>query len=354
MHLEFRTYFKILFKITTTPQVYVNAALVGFFVCYLTAHYTPIPFIVPLFVQILVRSNVKYRQRHQRALVELPAQTEDPAFIMDMDGDVILSIGKTKQIFERYGIENIKQFIRKSDFDNIIKIAFKRHQPGDTSNQIESFSNHSLKWYEIKAEVTGMRYGDRSQKILVWFQDITQRKIYQLRLKDLLRYSDSLMTSLMQPMEPVMEYELLAVFLLKEYEAAFITRTDDQNNLKGYAFKTHEEKVVQSDLITVPHHSLAPIVISRKEKRVLFDEAGAYESAEQFLKRNPFEPVVLDFIGRPVRNFITYNEADFSIIAFNFRSGITAYEKEFFEILVNIYRNMMIAVDLKKELQKTS
>jgi len=78
-----------------------------------------------------------------------------------------------------------------------------------------------------------------------------------------------------------------------------------------------------------------------------------YHSKEAFLQKNPLDPVVLDFIGAPVRNFITYNEADISIIAFNFRSDINAYEKQFFEIVVNIYRTMVMLVDLKKEeLQK--
>ncbi|MCF6248945.1 MAG: hypothetical protein L3J69_16540 [Desulfobacula sp.] len=352
MKFEFKIYLEYALKEATAFQVYVSAALIGTVISFFTSNYSAIPFLVPLFVQILVRSNAKFRNRHQAALVELPAQTEDPVFIMDMQGKIILSTGKTLDLFKTHAISNIKEFINEEAFDDIINVAFSQDPIRGAQPSVEVFSNRSLKWYEIKAKVTGMRYGDKEQKILVWFQDISLRKIYHLRLRDLLRYSDSLIGSLEELVESGTEYEHLSAFLLKEYKAVFITRTDKENNLEGFVFKYDSQKIIKSEAITINKESLAPINVSRKKEQIISDDISFYHSKEAFLQKNPLDSVVLDFINAPIRNFITYNEADISIIAFNFRSRITAYEKQFFEIVVNIYRTMVIMVDLKKELRK--
>ncbi len=353
MKFEFKTYLKYAIKEAINFQVYIIAAGIGAIICFLTSHYSVVPFVVPLFVQILVRSNAKFRHRHQNALVELPAQTQDPVFIMDMQGKIVLSIGKTLDLFKKHAIGNINDFINEDAFDDIIRVAHSQ-DPYAANTSVEAFSPRSLKWYEIKAKVTGMQYGGKEQKILVWLQDISQRKIYYLRLRDLLRYSDSLIVSLEELVESGTEYEHLSSFLLREYEAVFITRADQKNNLEGYVFKQGSDRIIKSDVITINEQSPAPINISRKKKQIISDDISSYQSEEEFLQKNPLDPLVLDFIDNPIRNFITYNEADISIIAFNFRSRITDYEIQFFEIVVNIYRSMVMLVDLKKELHKSN
>lgn len=352
MKFDFFTYFEYIRKECLNYRVYLTAALIGAFICFLTDHYSVIPFLVPLGVQIIVRSNVKFRHRYKDALLELPSQTEDPAFIMDMEGKIVLSTGKTRAMFRKYGIRNIKAFINEASFKPILDLALHSDPNHTVDRSVETFSNTTLKWYEVKAQTTGLQYAGKDQKILVWFQDISFRKIYHLRLKDLLRYSGSLMTSLEEPVRQDKEYNHLAAFLLKEYEAVFITRTDDRQNLTGYVFKTDHHQMYQSDSITVSHESLAPINQSRMKKQILSNDMARYDSQEEFIENNPFDPVVLKFINGPIRNYITYNEADLSIIAFNFRSKITSYEKEFFEIVVNIYRSLVILVDLKNELER--
>lgn len=352
MKFEYNTYLKYITKESLSPLVYISAAVIGTIICFLTSNYTVIPYLVPLIVQIIVRSNVKYRNRHQEALLELPAQKEDPVFIMDIQGNIILSNGKTKDIFEKFAIKNIKEFINDESFLDIISISQFEEQSIAESNSIETFSNTTFKWYEVKAKTTGLTYGNQKENILVWFQDISLRKRYHLRLKDLLRYSDSLIGSLDNQLETDLEYKHLAAFLLKEYEAVFITRADVQSNLNGYVFKRDFQEMIQSEIITVGYESPAPIIISRKKKEILTNENLDYPDQGLFLKENPFDPSVLNFIGVPVKNYITYNEDDISVIAFNFRSQITAYEKEFFEIVINIYRSMVMLVDLKKAVKK--
>ncbi len=349
---EIKVYLEYAAKEATNFQVYASAAVIGTIICFFTNHYSAVPFIVPLLVQILVKSNVRFRNRHKDALLELPAQTEAPALIMDIQGNIVLSTGRTLDIFNQYAITNIKEFINEEAFEEIIHTAFSEDSAQTGSNSAEAFSPRTLKWYEIKSKTTGIRYGSKEQKVLVWFQDISLQKIYQLRLRDLLRYSNSLIDSLEQPLKPDAEYDHLSLFLLKEYEAVFITRADKENNLKGYVYKNTPDRVIKSDPITISSQSLAPINVSRKKAQIITADISSYDSTQAFLHDNPLDPAVLKFIEVPVRNFITFNEADISIIAFNFRSRITDYEKHFFKIVVNIYRTMVILVDLKKETRK--
>ncbi|MFH2057657.1 MAG: hypothetical protein ABIJ59_02010 [Pseudomonadota bacterium] len=353
INLKFKTYLEYAAKEMGNFRIYINAAVIGFIICFFTNNYSIVPFIVPLFVQIIARSNVKYRQRHISALVELPAQMEDPVFIMDIQGDIILSTGKTRNFFKKHSINNISGFIDQKALDNIIEMVFKDSQ-SPSMPSVEAYSNISQKWYEIKAKTTGIRYGQKDQKVLVWFQDISLRKTYDLRLRDLLRYSDSLILSIKDFVKAGSIFEHLSLFLLKDYQAVFITRTDEKKNLAGYVFKICSEKIQRSESIIIPKESLAPINISRKKSLIISDDISNYNSEEEFLHKNPLDPKVLNFIDVSIKNFITYNEADISIIAFNFKSPITTDEERFFEILVNIYRTMVMLVDLEQEHEKYS
>jgi hypothetical protein len=342
-------FFEYLLKETGKIQVYVTAGIIGCIICSLTDTYSVIPFIVPLLVQILVRSNARFRQRHESALVELPAQKDDPVFIMDMQGNIVLSVGKTKELFEKYGVERITDFISQVSFNRILESVSKPENYIAETDTLELFSERSLKWYEVKAKQTGIKYGSKEQKLLVWFQNISFRKIYYLRLQDLLRYSDSLIEQLHQPRKRRTAYEHFASFLLKEYEAVFITRTDRENNLTGFAFRRDINLITQSESITIQSNSLAPINVSRKMGKIITDDRSYYKSDGEFMEQNRFDKKVLSFVEVPIRNFITFNEDDVSIIAFNFRSKITAHEQQFFKIVVNIYRTMVMLVDLKEK-----
>ncbi len=342
-------FLEFVFEELSSLWIYINTIIIGLTICLLSGHYSIIPFIVPLIVQIIARSSIKYRQRHVSALVELPAQTDDPAFIMDMGGDIILSIGYTQNLFKKYAIKNVKDFVGKKTLEDIFEMVADRDLTTAHINSVEGYSNVTEKWYEIKAKTAGIPYGQTAQKVLVWFQDISIRREYDLRLKDLLQYSSSLIHSLEEFVRSNNVYDHLASFILKDYQAIFITRADKKNNLKGYVFKQSADGMKKSEAIIIHRESLAPINVSRKKAKIISDDMSYYNSIQSFLQKNPLDPAVLEFIDIPVQNFITYNEADISIIAFNFKSAVTAYEKRYFEILLNIYRTIVMLVDLEKQ-----
>jgi len=349
---ELGRYLDFVLKEVAGIQIYITASVIGFIICFFTHNYSPVPFIVPLFVQVIARSNLKYRQRHLSALVELPAQAESPVFIMDLKGKILLSVGKTHHLFQTHSVKNIKDFLNLEALDGLLEISGKLSTEKSRSKSIEAFSGVTMKWYKINA--ARMEKDRGAGQILVWFQDISLRKTYDFRLQDLLRYSGSLIHDLEDLVDTGMEFEHLSSFLLKDYEAVFITRTDKGKNLVGSVFKQSLNQIEKSAPIVIPKESQAPINISRKKAQIITDDIDGYDSMEEFLQKNPLDPKVLDFIGFKVHNFITYNEADLSIIAFNYKSKITSYEKRFFEILVNNYRTMIMMVDLEKKRKNQS
>lgn len=340
---KFGTYLRFALAELAQVQIYLMALVIGCIICFFTGHYTVVPFIVPLIVQIVSRSGIKYRQRHFTALVELPAQTEAPVFIMGRNGRILLSVGKTQDFFRASRITHIRDIIGPGKLETLVDMAEHAEETETRALSLEAFSEITQKWYDIKAKAMGSTKG--TGKILVWFQDITLRKMYDFRLRDLVRYSGGLVHSLDTMAASGGAFENLSSFLLKDYEAVFITRTDERKNLVGSVFKLTDSQVEKSSAIVIPNESQAPINVSRQKAEIISDDAGTYASQEAFLKKNPLDPRVLSFIGAPIRNFITYNEAELSIIAFNFKSTITAYEERFFEILVNNYRTMVMLVD---------
>jgi len=352
---SFLLYPKYLYRECLSFMVYLNAIIIGLVICYFTNNYSTVPFIVPCLVQIIARSSIKFKQRHKEALIELPGQKEDPVFIMGSDGQIILSIGRTKETFEIYSITNIAEFLKKEGLQQIIKIV-ERYQPSAKLSTIEVFSGITDKWYELKAKPADIEQVDASDAILVWMQDISLRKSFDNRLEDLLRFSSSMLFDLYQLVETSKVYEHLAMFMLKDYEDVFITRIDKEGSLTGFVFKRSESGIVKSEEIKIFKESEAPIFISRRVARIISDDVKNYENEEEFLKHNPFDRQVIAFIGKSIRNFITYNEDEVSIIAFNYKSSITSYEKQFIEVLLNMSRIFMILSDLvtdnPKQLQR--
>lgn len=342
-----KAYIKYVFQELFSFWVYVNAVFVGVVICFLSGNYSVVPFVVPLFVQVLVKSNIKYRNRNIAALIELPAEINDPVFILNEAGDILLSTGKTQQLFESFQITNISQFIGKDGLKKVLGMA-QSFSPNRSIFPKEVYSEKNNKWYEVKAkpahsDTVGM------ERILVWFTDISLKKSYDKRLQDLLSFSGSLISKLEEIKKRGDVFDQLANFILADYQAVFITKTDEEGNLKGNVFKLGAVGKEKSKLITVPKGSIAPIFVSRRESKVISGDLSSLEYGERFEVKYPFDKQVLDFIKHPVKSFITYNVAEISIIAFNFNNILTNYEKRFIEVLLNISLAIVKLVDLAQE-----
>ena len=69
--------------------------------------------------------------------------------------------------------------------------------------------------------------------MLVWFSEITAQREADLRQRDLLHYTDSLMSDVKTLARKQSTYDHLAAFILKNYEGLFIARIDPDGNLSG-------------------------------------------------------------------------------------------------------------------------
>lgn len=341
-------YFRYLGEEISNIWIYLNAVVVGVTICFFSGHYSFVPFVVPLFVQVLVKSHLRYRNRNLAALAELPAEIDDPVFVLGQNGDILLSAGKTQHLFNSHQITNISDFIGKDGLRKILKMA-QSFSPDTPVIPEEVHAPQNNKWYAVKAKPGRTKIGGKYERILVWFSDISLKKAYDHRLQDLLSYSGSLFSKLEEIKQKGDVFDQIANFILTNYQAVYITKTDEQGNLRGNVFKMGPHGKEKSPPIIVHNESIAPILVSRREAKVISGDRSTLNEGERFEEKYPFDQQVLNFIGCPVDSFITYNAAEVSIIAFNFNQKITNYEKRFIEVLLNISLAIVKLVDLARE-----
>ena len=86
------------------PMVYLTSLLIGLLVAWLMQTPSMIPLLVSWIVLIAANAIQQFKNSDIETLLLLPAHREDPAFIMDLDGKVVLAAGKTDRLFQRESI----------------------------------------------------------------------------------------------------------------------------------------------------------------------------------------------------------------------------------------------------------
>ena len=330
-----------------SPVIYLTSAVIGLPVIWMMNAPSIIPFIVPFIVQIAANAILRFRNRDIDTLLLLPGQREDPAFIMDYSGNVVLSAGKTVQLFKINAITKITDLIGTDGFDRLIK-KLDHNCIDPETRSIDIYSGRLQNWYEIKFKPIVSHCGRLPEKLLVWFSKRTTQREAELRQRDLLHYTDSLMSDVKTLARKQSTYDHLAAFILKNYEGVFIARIDPDGNLSGYVFKRNRE-LRRSEAVVIANDSYAPIFLSRHGATVISDDIRNYPSAGSFDKKYMFDERVRSFLNMPIRNFINYHAGDVSIIAFNSVRTITAQENIFIEVLLNTTRAIVSLADLARE-----
>jgi hypothetical protein len=329
------------------PLIYLTSALIGLPPVWMMDEPSVIPFVVPFIVQSAANAILRFRSRDVNNLLLLPGQREDPAFIMDTSGNVEMSAGKTEQLFKINAITNINDFIDAGDFHRLIKkVDYSCIDPETRS--IDIYSERLHNWYEIKFKPIVSHCGRLPEKLLVWFSEMTTQMEAELRQRDLLHYTDSLMSDVKTLARKQSTYDHLATFILNNYAGVFIARIDPDGNLSGYVFKRNGE-LRRSEAVGIAKDSYAPILLSRRAATVISDDIRNYPSAHSFDKKYLFDERVRSFLNMPIRNFINYHAGDVSIIAFNSIRTLTVQENIFIEVLLNTTRAIVSLVDLARE-----
>jgi hypothetical protein len=329
------------------PVNYLTSAVIGLLAVWMMNVPSIIPFLVACIVQIVANAILRFRNRDVDTLLLLPGQREDPAFIMDHRGNVMMSAGKTEQLFKTNAITKITDLIEAGDFKRLIeKMDYSCIDPETRS--IDIYSERLHNWYKIKFKPIVSHCGRLPEKLLVWFSEMTTQREAELRQRDLLHYTDSLMSDVKTLARKQSTYDHLAVFILKNYAGVFIARIDPDGNLSGYVFKLNGE-LRRSEAVVITKDSYAPILLSRREATVISDDVRNYPAASSFDKKYMFDDRVRSFLNMPIRNFINYHAGDVSIIAFNSVRTLTVQENIFIEVLLNTTRAIVSLADLARE-----
>jgi HD-GYP domain-containing protein (c-di-GMP phosphodiesterase class II) len=305
----------ILWREIRRPGGFVLAAVVGVTLT-LTRRFETVaaylPFLVPFLVGLLTRVTTRIAARKRELLLSLPGLRTDPAFIMDREGTITASTGKTEDLFEKHGVRRLDQFLTTSRGESATATIMARDSD-DTD--LTLLSPVTMKWYRVQ-----VRGDSPTNSYLVWLDDATERVRLEER-KDALRdFTRRLQHELMDNESARNDDIRLADLLLTEgYGAVMLARVKG-DTAEGVVYTSDGRR---SETITIPVTADAPIMRSRREGRAIWDSRDSYASDDEFKKAFPVLPEVSDFIGSTVRNLANYHSGDVSIIAFNKKGFLT-------------------------------
>lgn len=326
-------FFKFLFKEFISPLNYFMAFLIGVVINYFQGigiFSSMVPFIVPIIVQALSKASVKFGNRNLNLLVRLPIEKKDPAFVINTDGEIVVSEGKTKDLFAKNNVKNFQDLFENQQV-KIIKNTINESCSTSMHTSVEWFSPRIEKWYSIN-----MKADEFSNNILVWLDDISLQKKLDERLNKVRNFSTQMMLSIDEQLKSSDSYDRLAQFVLDQgYKGIFITNKEENGNLKGFVYKILDGQISKSEEIIISKDSDAPIWKSRHSLGIVTDNIKKYQESDIFYQNNHFDSRVLDFLEFKIENFINYHEEDISVITFNKYSEITQHDLTLMEGIVN-------------------
>ncbi len=341
-------FIRYLAKELINPITYLVAFLIGATINTLQGNgiwFSAVPYIVPLFVQGFAKASIKFKNKEMDILCQLPAERQDPVFVIEKKGGVVATAGNTKRLFKRHRIKNIHDLFKKTEAETILKATEEIRERWQTE-PLELKSDITGKWYQIKTKI------GEGDHVLIWLDEISSRKAMDISLTAIRGFSREVINSINELTKKNDIYDRLALLILKEgYQGVFITREDKDGNLAGYVFKGNSNELVKSEYIQVPEASAAPIWASRKAECDIYGcVATATRSADMsqadFEKAHPFDIRVKTFLGFAITNYINYAEGDVSIIAFNKRDGIKKFDTDVINTVVNTARSVTHLIDL--------
>jgi serine phosphatase RsbU (regulator of sigma subunit) len=348
MLINTAVFLKFLGKELISPITYLVAFLIGASINVLQGNsifFSAVPYVVPLFVQGFAKASLKFKNRDIDILCQLPAQRQDPVFVIDKDGRIVATAGNTRRLFEKHNIKKIHDLFGNPEAKTILKATGEiRSEP--EMEPLEFYSKITDKWYQTKIKIGA------DDHILIWLDEISSRKARDVSLSAIRRFSREIINSINELAVNNDIFDRLALLILGEgYQGVFITREDHEGHLSGYAFKGKPNGLIKSKLIQVPENSSAPIWSSRKAE---CDINGCVATATklqsmpqaEFESRHPFDQRVKAFLGFAITNYINYAEGDISIIAFNKQDGIKKIDSDVINTVVNTARSVTHLIDL--------
>ena len=155
MQPRFLVFAKFLAKELINPITYLVAFLIGAAINTLQGNgiwFSAVPYIVPLFVQGFAKASLKFKNKDMDILCQLPAERQDPVFVIDKNGWVVATAGNTKKLFEKHHIKKIHDLFGKTEAEIILNATDDTRERWQTE-PLELNSKISGKWYQIKTKI---------------------------------------------------------------------------------------------------------------------------------------------------------------------------------------------------------
>jgi hypothetical protein len=178
-------YLKFLFLEVIQPINYAAAFLIGATINIAqgnTIFFSLVPYVVPVLVQAFTKASVKYGNRKKEILLMLPGECKDPAFVMNAKGKILASTGNSYNFFQNKDIKGIQQLFEIQGAQEVFGAVDESIQNID-SIKLELFSDLEQKWYQIQVKAN-----PSNPYILVWLEDISERKTAELNLAERMRH----------------------------------------------------------------------------------------------------------------------------------------------------------------------
>ena len=109
MPISTSVFLKFLGKELINPITYLVAFLIGATINVFqgdSIFFSAVPYVVPFFVQGFAKASIKYKNRDMDILCQLPAERQDPAFVIDKDGRIVAAAGNTRTLFKKITSKN--------------------------------------------------------------------------------------------------------------------------------------------------------------------------------------------------------------------------------------------------------
>jgi len=342
-----KKFFKYAATEMKSPVIYISSIIVGVLITLLNARFSPYSFIIPFLVQLITRVAIAVKNEKMQLLLQLPKEKSDPAFITNHKMEVLLSLGKTKDLFDKNNVKRLSDLLEKDDIETI-KNTPENKCTGETIQIAQAYSPLMKKYYKVSVKHVTDEKGVKTGYCLFWFQDITVEKQSEKRHNELLKLSNYYLNNIRKVTRETSSGDRLADFALENgFQSVFIATTDETNTkLTGKVYKRVEDKLINSERISLNLESEAPILLSRVQKEVFAFSRDDYENFED---KFPFNKSVKAFVGMRIDNFITYHEIDLYVIAFNYYRELSLHEKRFFKTYVNFYKIISSLTSLARE-----
>ena len=286
------------------------------------------PFLLMLFL-IGYLTYEELSNKDTSLLARMPFVRQDPTFVIDSTGKVVISMGPTRALFDNKGIASLANIFGDINAERILKSTIIGDQ--EDLDTIDYFSPILDKWYNVQ-----LKSSEDGHHHYIWLIDITKRKRLDLRLSAIRRFSQDVVNNIDEVTRKNDVYDRLAKLMFQEgFAGFFIAKLSPDEDLVGVAFKETNQGVIRSNKIIVSKNSPVAVRMSQKTGKPFYANKDPEISQSEFEKEYPFNDQIKRFLGFHIVNFLNYHEGDTVIIGYNKANGVNDYDCLLIETVAN-------------------